>query len=97
VQGRTFQYGTGTLFRAGDFSFLVTAPHVLQKVKADKTLPIPRTADRPMKKRIDQHGDPLPDQALFRIGTTRLQHEGQVRALAVSEDGRFLASYQGFA
>jgi hypothetical protein len=38
VQGRTFQYGTGTLFRAGDFSFLVTAAHVLQKVKADKAL-----------------------------------------------------------
>ncbi|HYV35804.1 MAG TPA: hypothetical protein VE988_08885 [Gemmataceae bacterium] len=38
VQDRTVQYGTGTLFRAGDFSFLVTAGHVLRKVKEDKAL-----------------------------------------------------------
>jgi WD40 repeat protein len=45
------------------------------------------------KERVDQHGDPLPDQALLRIGTTRLQHAGEVRALAVSENGRLLASH----
>ena len=38
VRGRTFQYGTGTLFRADDFPFLVTAAHVLQKVKEEKAL-----------------------------------------------------------
>jgi hypothetical protein len=38
VQGRTFHYGTGTLFRADDFPFMVTAAHVLQKVKEDKAL-----------------------------------------------------------
>jgi WD40 repeat protein len=42
--------------------------------------------------RLDQHGDPLPEQALFRIGTTRLQHQGQVQAVAASQDGNLLAS-----
>jgi WD40 repeat protein len=46
-----------------------------------------------MRQHVDEHGDPLPDRALFRIGTTRLQHEGQVQAVAASGDGRFLASY----
>ncbi len=44
------------------------------------------------KARVDQQGDPLPDQALLRIGTSRLQHEGKVQGVAVSNDGRFLAS-----
>lgn len=30
VGGKTYQLGTGTFFRAGDLSFLVTAAHVLQ-------------------------------------------------------------------
>ncbi len=45
----------------------------------------------PKQARVDELGDPLPEQALFRIGTNRLQHSG-IRTLAVSEDGRFLAS-----
>ena len=36
--GRTLQYGTGTFFRAGDFSFLVTAAHVLRKAREDDAL-----------------------------------------------------------
>jgi WD40 repeat protein len=43
--------------------------------------------------RRDFQGDPLPDHALFRIGTTRLQHGGQVHAVALSPDGRLLASH----
>src|ERR1700722_9393659 len=35
LAGRTRHYGTGTLFRVGDFSFLVTAAHVLKKAKKD--------------------------------------------------------------
>lgn len=34
------------------------------------------------KERVDQQCDPLPDQALLRIDTTRLQHVGEVRAFA---------------
>jgi WD40 repeat protein len=42
--------------------------------------------------RKDSLGDPLPELALLRIGTTRLQHGGLVQTLATSADGRFLAS-----
>ena len=45
------------------------------------------------KQRVDRHGDPLPDRALLRIGTTRLQHQGDVLAVATSNDGHLLASY----
>jgi WD40 repeat protein len=44
------------------------------------------------KEHVDDFGDPLPDQVLFRVGTTRLQHQGQVQSIAASADGRFLAS-----
>lgn len=33
VESTTFQLGTGTFFRAADYSFLVTAAHVLRKAK----------------------------------------------------------------
>ncbi|HEY7311871.1 MAG TPA: hypothetical protein VH643_21080 [Gemmataceae bacterium] len=49
-------------------------------------------SQEPTKERVDSLGDPLPPQALFRIGTTRLQHQGQIQALAVSDDGKLLAS-----
>ncbi len=42
--------------------------------------------------RQDCHGDVLPNQALIRIGTTRLRHSGGVLSLASSQDGRFLAT-----
>lgn len=38
VAGKTYQFGTGTFFRAADFSFLVTAAHVLQEVKRHDAL-----------------------------------------------------------
>jgi WD40 repeat protein len=50
-------------------------------------------SQRAKKLGVDALGDPLPDRALLRTGTTRLQHEGEVRASAVSEDGRLLASF----
>jgi WD40 repeat protein len=45
--------------------------------------------------RQDFLGDPLPARALFRIGTARLQHAGPIYGVAVSEDGKLLASYGG--
>lgn len=38
--------------------------------------------------RFDAHGDPLPDGALFRLGSTRLHHVGEVSDLRLSPDGR---------
>jgi WD40 repeat protein len=48
---------------------------------------------KPLDQRKDFFGDPLPDRALFRIGTTRLQHAGWINGVAVSEDGLLLASW----
>jgi WD40 repeat protein len=40
----------------------------------------------------DDFGDPLPDGAIARLGTTRLYHEGGIASLAVSADGKTAAS-----
>jgi WD40 repeat protein len=48
-------------------------------------------AARP-RPRLDRFGDPLPAGALFRIGTTRLQLNDDVQAIAVSPDGALVAA-----
>jgi WD40 repeat protein len=50
--------------------------------------------DRPGKKptRLDALGDPLPEGAVARLGTLRLVHVGGVSAVAVSPDGKLVAS-----
>jgi WD40 repeat protein len=47
-------------------------------------------ASEPAK--LDHHGDPLPQGALARLGTTRLRHKGWVLALAFSADSSVLAT-----
>jgi WD40 repeat protein len=41
--------------------------------------------------RVDRNGDPLPESALFRLGTTRFRLGGYVSGLAISSDGTMLA------
>lgn len=52
----------------------------------------PETLTGKPEARVDRLGDALPPGALFRIGTTRLQHGAYVRAAAASPDGKLLAS-----
>ena len=42
--------------------------------------------------KLDRHGDPLPDGAITRLGTTRLCHKGEVLALAFSADNSVLVT-----
>ncbi len=44
------------------------------------------------KPRVDRFGDPLPDGALFRIGTSRFQLDEYIWAFAASPDGKLIAA-----
>ena len=50
-----------------------------------------------VRKAIDRHGDPLPEDAIVRLGTIRLRHPGAIRSLALSPDGKRVASAGGKA
>jgi WD40 repeat protein len=58
---------------------------------AEKAPPEPRPPAE-KRTRLDFHGDPLPPQAVSRLGSLRLRHRAGVRSLAVSADGKLLAS-----
>jgi WD40 repeat protein len=64
---------------------------------AHNTLAMPQTAGKeaapPARRMADQAGDdPLPAEALSRVGSSRLRHSGGVCAVAFSPDGKLLAS-----
>jgi RNA polymerase sigma factor (sigma-70 family) len=49
----------------------------------------------PPKTRVDLFGDPLPDQVIARMGSSRLRHRGYVSTLAFSADGKVIFSGGG--
>ena len=56
-----------------------------------------RVGDHKPFTRRDQDGEPLPDEALARFGTTRFRHGGLVDRLVFTPDGRTLVSIGGEA
>jgi len=56
---------------------------------ADSGKPVP---EEKQSARMDCFGDPLPTEAVARLGTLRFRHGGAVRCIAYSADGKLLAS-----
>jgi WD40 repeat protein len=64
--------------------------------RAEATADQPKTfVGPPEPSRADLFGDPLPEGALARLGTTRLYHGGYIIGLAFSADGKLLMSAGG--
>jgi WD40 repeat protein len=54
--------------------------------------PVPPPTKSPATPRLDAFGDPLPERVIARIGHARFRHEAGVRCMAVSPDGKIVAS-----
>ncbi len=51
-------------------------------------LAAPVTAQPKQPPLVDQYGDPLPKHGLLRLGTTRMYHQGKIRAAFIAPDGK---------
>ena len=69
-------------------SFVLGAVARCEQPTPDTTKPIP--AEKQL--RTDLFGDPLPPDAITRMGTVRLRHESGVNSVAFSPDGKMVAS-----
>src|SRR5262249_49287671 len=51
--------------------------------------------EAPPRGRTDLHGDPLPQQALARLGTVRFRHGREITAIAFAPDSKTVATAAG--
>ncbi|MGE3807659.1 MAG: sigma-70 family RNA polymerase sigma factor, partial [Gemmataceae bacterium] len=61
-------------------------------VEVEPAEPVLFHAQEQERPATDLHGDPLPPQAIARLGTQRFRHEGGLRAVAIAPDGKIIAS-----
>ncbi|MHB1424847.1 MAG: sigma-70 family RNA polymerase sigma factor [Gemmataceae bacterium] len=71
--------------------FHLSSP-VIEEQAESKLLFLPPAKEEQPRVRLDQAGDPLPDEALARLGTTRLRHGGMIDSVAFTPDGKTLVS-----
>jgi RNA polymerase sigma factor (sigma-70 family) len=85
--GRWKVAGTLLLLSAG----LAVAAGLLARPQPGDPPPAPPAAPAP-EVRVDGDGDPLPEGALFRLGSLRLRHRTTLRSVAFTPDGEALVS-----
>ncbi len=74
---------------AGLLAWPTPAPQPVEERAEDKPQATP--SEKPRIRR-DQAGDPLPAEALARLGTLRFRHGGMIQSLAFASDGKTLVS-----
>jgi RNA polymerase sigma factor (sigma-70 family) len=74
----------------GTVALMTAEPSDDHAIAADDPRP-----DEGPKTHADRFGDPLPDEAVVRIGTMRFRHGGYIHAISFAPDGRRLLSCGG--
>ncbi len=97
MQGLTLtqlKWGLAALFLAvlvvGGVASAVNHCLLAKQPETQTRIPAP-PADETSAAHLDLLGDPLPEGALARIGTTRMRADGYVTAIVYSDDGRLMA------
>ena len=75
---------------------LPLAPPTAQEQVENKLPANPPAKEDHPRDRLDQAGDPLPAEAISRLGTIRFRHGGSADSLAFSSDGKTLVSCSPF-
>jgi WD40 repeat protein len=84
--------GKWLLVLVGGIGFLPHLPVHGQIIQVAGPSKAPAMPSQASSLRVDGAGDPFPEGALRRLGTVRLRHGGPVQVVALSPDGKFLAS-----